>query len=118
MTIEQVIIDITAHINNIPFRYSEIPAEELLERPAPGKWSKKEILGHLIDSAINNLKRFVDVQRSATALYHTPVHAGQLSSHQPLPGPPARPYAALVENLNQQIVYVISAIPAEKFPIK
>jgi len=23
-------------------------------RPAPGKWSKKEILGHLIDSAANN----------------------------------------------------------------
>ena len=24
------------------------------KRPAPGKWSKKEILGHLIDSAANN----------------------------------------------------------------
>ena len=28
-------------------------------RPAPGKWSKKEILGHLIDSAANNHQRFV-----------------------------------------------------------
>src|SRR5437660_6934872 len=28
-------------------------------RPAPGKWSKKEILGHLIDSASNNHQRFV-----------------------------------------------------------
>lgn len=27
--------------------------------PAPGKWSKKEILGHLIDSAANNHQRFV-----------------------------------------------------------
>jgi len=25
----------------------------------PGKWSKKEILGHLIDSAQNNIRRFV-----------------------------------------------------------
>ena len=28
-------------------------------RPAPGKWSRKEILGHLIDSAANNHQRFV-----------------------------------------------------------
>jgi DinB superfamily len=31
-------------------------------RPAPGKWSKKEILGHLIDSATNNHQRFVRLQ--------------------------------------------------------
>jgi len=32
---------------------------ELSASPAPGKWSKKEILGHLIDSASNNHQRFV-----------------------------------------------------------
>lgn len=34
--------------------------------PAPGKWSKKEILGHLIDSAVNNEQRLIrarDVQQ-------------------------------------------------------
>src|SRR5262245_19585323 len=34
-------------------------------RPAPGKWSKKEILGHLIDSAANNHQRFVRLQLSS-----------------------------------------------------
>lgn len=28
-------------------------------KPAPDKWSRKEILGHLIDSAANNHQRFV-----------------------------------------------------------
>jgi hypothetical protein len=28
-------------------------------RPAPGKWSPREIIGHLIDSASNNHQRFV-----------------------------------------------------------
>ncbi len=28
-------------------------------RPSPNKWSKKEILGHLMDSATNNHQRFV-----------------------------------------------------------
>jgi hypothetical protein len=31
-------------------------------KPAPNKWSKKEILGHLIDSATNNHHRFIRVQ--------------------------------------------------------
>ena len=34
-------------------------------RPAPHKWSKKEILGHLIDSASNNHQRFVRAQLSS-----------------------------------------------------
>ena len=29
---------------------------------APGKWSRKEIVGHLIDSASNNHQRFVQAQ--------------------------------------------------------
>ena len=29
------------------------------QRPAPGKWSNKEIIGHLCDSAQINLQRFV-----------------------------------------------------------
>jgi hypothetical protein len=28
--------------------------DEAAIRPAPGKWSRKEIVGHLIDSASNN----------------------------------------------------------------
>lgn len=37
-------------------------AAELARKPAPNKWSKKEILGHLIDSAVNNLQRFTEIQ--------------------------------------------------------
>lgn len=36
--------------------------EEAVHRPAPGKWCRKEILGHLIDSAANNHQRFVRAQ--------------------------------------------------------
>ncbi len=33
----------------------------LSSRPGPGRWSKKEELGHLIDSALNNLRRFTEI---------------------------------------------------------
>jgi hypothetical protein len=31
-------------------------------KPSPVKWSKKEILGHLLDSAQNNIRRFIVAQ--------------------------------------------------------
>jgi hypothetical protein len=36
--------------------------EELNYRYAPGKWSRKEEIGHLIDSAQNNIRRFIEAQ--------------------------------------------------------
>ena len=37
-------------------------ASEAAQRPAPDKWSPKEIIGHLVDSASNNHQRFVRAQ--------------------------------------------------------
>ena len=40
-------------------KISAIPENEFSAKPLPNKWSKKEVLGHLIDSAQNNLRRFI-----------------------------------------------------------
>jgi hypothetical protein len=36
-----------------------IPETDFANKPLPNKWSKKEVVGHLIDSAQNNLRRFI-----------------------------------------------------------
>ena len=36
-----------------------MPMSRVAEKPQPNKWSKKEIIGHLIDSASNNQQKFV-----------------------------------------------------------
>jgi hypothetical protein len=46
-------------------RLSRISAEQAKLARAPGKWTRKEILGHLIDSATNNHQRFVRVPLQA-----------------------------------------------------
>lgn len=43
-----------------------IPESELTKKSSPEKWSKKEIIGHLIDSAQSNLRRFVVAQYEET----------------------------------------------------
>lgn len=42
--------------------FSNTSEFELSKKMRPEKWSKKEVLGHLIDSAINNLQRFTEIQ--------------------------------------------------------
>lgn len=49
-------------LNELPSKLLSYTEQQASERPAPGKWSKKEIMGHLIDSASNNHQRFVRMQ--------------------------------------------------------
>ena len=43
-------------------RFAEIYEEDWAYKISPEKWSKKEILGHLCDSALSNIRRFVVTQ--------------------------------------------------------
>jgi hypothetical protein len=38
---------------------AQLASADTTHKPAPDSWSKREILGHLIDSAANNHQRFV-----------------------------------------------------------
>ena len=49
-------------LDDAPKKLLHFSEEEASKKLAPTKWSKKEILGHLIDSAANNHQRFVRMQ--------------------------------------------------------
>lgn len=52
-------------------KFSSISEEDWNSKPLPEKWSKKEVLGHLADSAINNINRFIRIQHGdQTNLYY------------------------------------------------
>src|SRR3954468_13905061 len=61
--------NIVAEMNEIVTEHSErisrIPEKDLSNKPLANKWSKKEVLGHLIDSGQNNLRRFISGQYEA-----------------------------------------------------
>jgi hypothetical protein len=85
---------------------------------APGKWSRKEILGHLIDSASNNLQRFVRAQIPAhltDGVLRLPSYAQDDWVH--VQGYSARPWEELVtlwSVLNRHIVFVLERIDSGK----
>ena len=47
----------------------QIHDPEIAVRPAPKKWSRKEILGHLIDSACNNQQKFVRMMQQPALVF-------------------------------------------------
>jgi uncharacterized damage-inducible protein DinB len=105
-------------INFVKERYEQLSPEELLQPPAPGKWSRQQVLGHLIDSAINNLKRFTEAQfkdQPYEIIGYSQDELVATNNYQQLP---IQHLLGLWQSLNRQIIYVIQNIPAEKLAYK
>jgi hypothetical protein len=64
----EVIARFSDVLEKAPTLLDAISPEEAAKQPAPGKWSKKQELGHLIDSACNNHQRIVRAQVEAEPL--------------------------------------------------
>ncbi len=62
---QNIIDEFKSLIEQSSDRLARISESGSKSKSAPEKWSKKEILGHLIDSAANNHQRFVRTQLSA-----------------------------------------------------
>jgi hypothetical protein len=102
------------HIESFTGKLKQFSSEELLKRPAPDKWSKQEILGHLIDSAINNLKRFTEIQflpQPYTVISYQQNELVIVNGYQDVP---LQQLLDLWQSLNRQIIYVVKVIPADK----
>jgi DinB superfamily len=63
---KEVVRELREIVEAFSKRIAEIPEAEFSAKPLPTKWSKKEVLGHLIDSAENNLRRFICGQYETT----------------------------------------------------
>ncbi len=59
---KETILRLQKILETIPQQLQHISDEQMHDKPRPEKWSKKEIIGHLIDSAFNNYNRFIRAQ--------------------------------------------------------
>lgn len=83
----------------------KIPGETLLHKPLPGKWSKQEIMGHLVDSAQSNIRRFVVAQydENPTIVYNQDKWVAAANyQHQP-----SQPIIELWHLLNIHLCHIL-----------
>jgi hypothetical protein len=89
-------------------------AEADAARPgAAGKWSPRQVIGHLIDSASNNHQRFVRAQQG-TGLAFPPYEQEHWVACQHYADRPWDEIVTLWQAYNRHLVHVIRHIPEEK----
>jgi hypothetical protein len=80
------------------------------EPRAPGKWSRKQIIGHLIDSASNNHQRFIRAQQTSP-LSFPPYEQNHWVASQHYNDRPWSELVALWHAYNSHLSHVIAQIP-------
>ena len=97
----------------IATKLRSIGEETASRRPGPGKWSPKETIGHLIDSAANNHQRFVRAQEgdSYTGPGYTQDHWVAVQGYQDTSW---EDLIALWRAYNRHLARVIEQIPEAK----
>ncbi|MBV7509788.1 DinB family protein [Bacillus sp. sid0103] len=111
---KNVINGINHWIHTLPNEYNSMSAIEISNRPSPNKWSKKEILGHLCDSAINNIERFVKIQYEEQPYVMQSYNQEQWMVVQNYQERPLDEILTLFQTLNKQIINIIMNTPTEK----
>jgi len=92
-------------------KFEEMYEEDWAYKVSPEKWSKKEILGHLCDSALANIRRFVITQykENENIVYDQDFWV-KAQNYQNVP---TSDIISLWKFLNFQIVNTIENIPDE-----
>jgi len=95
----------------IPQLLLKFDEETFSAKPQPGKWSKKEIIGHLIDSATNNHQRFVRAQfEDAPAIAYDQNQWNEFNFYQQISGQQIISFWTIY---NKQLVELTRRIPKE-----
>ncbi|NML70337.1 DinB family protein [Chryseobacterium sp. RP-3-3] len=92
-------------------RFETISEEEWAYKISSEKWSKKEILGHLCDSALTNIRRFVVTQyKENDNIVYDQDFWVKAQNYQNVP---FSEVIGLWKSLNLQIVHTVENIPDE-----
>jgi len=92
-------------------RFQKITEEEWSYRSSSEKWSKKEIIGHLCDSAFTNIRRFVVTQyKENENIVYDQNFWVKAQNYQNVP---TSDLIDLWKSLNYQIVRIVENIPDE-----
>ncbi|MBB1137893.1 hypothetical protein [Myroides sp. WP-1] len=80
---QAIIQEFETLIEQFPLAILALSPTEMESKTTPDKWSKKEIVGHLIDSAVTNYLRFIKAQfQENPQLFYEQVEYCQSANYQ------------------------------------
>ncbi|TCM96351.1 DinB family protein [Paenibacillus sp. BK033] len=111
--ITQTVAQLERYVESVPLHLRAWSEERMTTPRALGKWSSLQILGHLCDSAINNMRRIIEAPSASGPYVITPYNQDNWVKAQQYASAPAGEIIALWESLNRSMVRVMSAVPVE-----
>ncbi|NNG26191.1 MAG: DinB family protein [Ignavibacteriaceae bacterium] len=116
--LKDVVNRLKNNIKTVPGKFLNFPEEKLNKKAAPTKWSKKELLGHLVDSAANNHHRFVKAQFQEEPFYMDDYAQNEWVDVQKYNDKETRSLVELWKVYNQHILFIMENIPKKNLKIK
>jgi hypothetical protein len=109
--------DLRAELESTVPRLLALTEAHVTSDRGTGKWVKKEILGHLIDSAANNIQRFVRAAAADPLVFPGYDQNAWVAVNQYR----AKPWSETVSlwiALNRQVAHLIESVPAGRLPTR
>jgi hypothetical protein len=107
---QQIASDLRSAVDEGVRLLSDVPESLTTVRAVEGEWCAREIVGHLIDSACNNHRRFIVNQTLAT-LSVEPYEQNDWITRQRYAEEPFADLVALWAAYNRHLAHVIEAMP-------
>lgn len=112
---KELIEELNALIEKTTKVWGAIPKSSWFHKPNPEKWSKSEVAGHLVDSAMNNIQRFIRAQyEDAPNLFYNQNEWVRLNHYETVE---KEDLILLWSLLNRQISRIFKNIPAENLEL-
>ncbi len=112
-TVAEAARELSSVLDLIPEGLLRIPDADAALPLAPGKWSRKQILGHLIDSASNNHQRFVRATLAGELIFPAYEQDGWVGVQAWADAPWER-IVRLWEEYNRHLLRLMNRIPASR----
>ena len=113
---EAIVQQLENIINTYTVKFLNFTEAELSLKPSVDKWSKKEIIGHLIDSAQNNIRRFIVTQYETTPyVVYAQDNWVRIQNYNQYN---SKDLITLWALLNKHIVVILKNMPAEKYQLQ
>ena len=116
--LQNIIDRLQENIKKVSSEFLKYPEGELRRKPAPDKWSKKELLGHLVDSAANNHHRFIKAQFLPSPMFVEGYAQNDWVRIQNYNEKDTQQLVELWKVYNEHIIFIMQNTPDQNLDIK